>query len=113
MINRTATPGKYQESAMSGPPPPSICFVRCRRFARSSAAQAQTGRSGQSILVPYAAAGCRQYGAATAQRLSDALPTFVVENRVGGNSAIAARQSLRHGRHTLLWRSSRPRSFPP
>src|SRR6185295_14686671 len=59
------------------------------------------------ILVPYAAGGNSDSMARlTAQRLGDAFgQTFVVENRVGGNGAIAGEAVARAAPdgYTLLW----------
>jgi tripartite-type tricarboxylate transporter receptor subunit TctC len=76
-------------------------------LALAQAAQAQDWpQRPVRILVPYAAGGNSDSMARiTAQRLSDAFgQPFIVENRVGGNGAIAGEAVARAtDGHTLLW----------
>lgn len=69
------------------------------------------------IIAPYAAGGNSDAIARmTAQRLSDAFgQTFVVENRLGGNGAVACEAVARSARdgYTLLWGVTPPITINP
>jgi tripartite-type tricarboxylate transporter receptor subunit TctC len=87
-------------------------------FAVIGSAQAQDWpQRAVHILVPYAAGGNSDSMARlTAQRLGDAFgQTFVVENRVGGNGAIAGEAVARAtpDGYTLLWAVQPPLTIFP
>src|SRR5258708_6687706 len=69
------------------------------------------------IIAPYAAGGNSDViTRLTAQRLSDAFgQTFVVENRLGGNGAVAAEAAARSPAdgYTLLWGVTPPITINP
>jgi tripartite-type tricarboxylate transporter receptor subunit TctC len=69
------------------------------------------------IVVPYAAGGNSDVMArVVAQRLTDAFgQTFIVENRVGANGALAADTVIRAGAdgYTLLWAVTPPMTIAP
>ena len=85
-----------------------MAYAAAAMLAVIGSAQRRTGRSGRSASsVPYAAGGNSDSMARlTAQRLSEAFgQQFVVENRVGGNGAIAGEAVARAAPdgYTLLW----------
>jgi tripartite-type tricarboxylate transporter receptor subunit TctC len=69
------------------------------------------------IVVPYAAGGNSDVMArVVAQRLTEALgQTFIVENRVGANGALAADTVIRAGAdgYTMLWAVTPPMTIAP
>jgi tripartite-type tricarboxylate transporter receptor subunit TctC len=86
--------------------------------AASSHAQAQNWpQRPVRIIAPYAAGGNSDViTRLTAQRLSDAFgQTFVVENRLGGNGAVAAEAAARSPAdgYTLLWGVTPPITINP
>lgn len=87
-------------------------------FGAPAQAQAQPWPSRTvRIVVPYAAGGNSDVMArVVAQRLTEAFgQTFIVENRVGANGALAAETVIRSGPdgHTLLWAVTPPMTIAP
>lgn len=90
----------------------------CMIAFSSLAAHAQTWPSRPvRIVVPYAAGGNSDAMARiVAQRLSEALgQTFIIENRVGGNGALASEAVARSAPdgYTLLWAVTPPMTISP
>ncbi len=96
----------------------SIILAACTAFGANAQGQAQPWPSRTvRIIVPYAAGGNSDVMArVVAQRLTEHFgQTFIVENRVGANGALAAEtvaRSLADG-YTLLWAVTPPMTIAP
>jgi len=96
----------------------SIILAACTAFGATAQAQAQPWPSRTArIVVPYAAGGNSDVMArVVAQRLTEHFgQTFIVENRVGANGALAAETVARSPAdgYTLLWAVTPPMTIAP
>ncbi len=93
-----------------------LIFAACAVFGAQAWAQSWPSRT-VKIVVPYAAGGNSDVMARiVAQRLTEAFgQTFIVENRVGANGALAADAVIRAGGdgYTLLWAVTPPMTIAP
>ena len=91
----------------------SVILAACTAFGANAQGQSQTWPSRTvKIVVPYAAGGNSDVMArVVAQRLTEHFgQTFIVENRVGANGALAADTVARSPAdgYTLLWAVTPP-----
>ena len=96
----------------------SVILAACTAFGANAQGQAQTWPSRTvKIVVPYAAGGNSDVMArVVAQRLTEHFgQTFIVENRVGANGALAADTVARSAMdgYTLLWAVTPPITIAP
>jgi tripartite-type tricarboxylate transporter receptor subunit TctC len=93
-----------------------LILAACTSFGASAQEQPWPSRTVR-IVVPYAAGGNSDVMARViAQRLTDVFgQTFIVENRVGANGALAADTVIRSGAdgYTLLWAVTPPMTIAP
>jgi tripartite-type tricarboxylate transporter receptor subunit TctC len=96
--------------------PAALILTACVAFGAQVQAQPWPSRTVR-IVVPYAAGGNSDVMArVVAQRLTEAFgQTFIVENRVGANGALAADTVIRAGAdgYTLLWAVTPPMTIAP
>jgi tripartite-type tricarboxylate transporter receptor subunit TctC len=94
----------------------SVVLAACTAFGASAQAQSWPART-VKIVVPYAAGGNSDVMArVVAQRLTEHFgQTFIVENRVGANGALAADTVARSPAdgYTLLWAVTPPMTIAP
>jgi tripartite-type tricarboxylate transporter receptor subunit TctC len=96
----------------------SVILAACTAFGANAQGQSQTWPSRTvKIVVPYAAGGNSDVMArVVAQRLTEHFgQTFIVENRVGANGALAADTVARSPAdgYTLLWAVTPPMTIAP
>ena len=93
-----------------------LILAACTSFGASAQEQPWPSRTVR-IVVPYAAGGNSDVMArVVSQRLTDVFgQTFIVENRVGANGALAADTVIRSGAdgYTLLWAVTPPMTIAP
>jgi tripartite-type tricarboxylate transporter receptor subunit TctC len=96
--------------------PIALIAAACAAFGAQAQAQPWPSKT-VKIVVPYAAGGNSDVMArVVAQRLTETLgQTFIVENRVGANGALAADAVIRSGPdgYTLLWAVTPPMTIAP